>query len=112
MLSMAPNIVFAPNITQNAEHRHRTQDTNTAHFRTCGSLDQQGDPIITSHKRSWGKVMFYYCLSFRSGEGGFAVQGGAMKEGSMKVNRMLSCSYIDYLGPPRISLLRMSWTII
>ena len=31
---MAPNIVFAPNITQNAEHRHRTQDTNTAHFRT------------------------------------------------------------------------------
>ena len=34
MLSMAPNIVFAPNIMQNAEHRHRTQDTNTAHFRT------------------------------------------------------------------------------
>ena len=37
MLSMAPNIVFAPNITQNAEHRHRTQDTNTAHFRTSTS---------------------------------------------------------------------------
>ena len=34
MLSMAPNIVFVPNITQNAEHRHRTQDTNTAHFRS------------------------------------------------------------------------------
>ena len=34
MLSMAPNIVFVPNITQNAEHRHRRQDTNTAHFCT------------------------------------------------------------------------------
>ena len=34
MSSMAPNIVFAPNITQNAEHRHWTQDTNTAHFRS------------------------------------------------------------------------------
>ena len=34
MLSMAPNIVFAPNIMQNAEHRHWTQDTNAAHFRS------------------------------------------------------------------------------
>ena len=31
---MAPNIVFAPNMTQNAERKHRTQNTNTAHFRT------------------------------------------------------------------------------
>ena len=30
---MEPNIVFAPNITQNTEHRHRMQDTNTAHNR-------------------------------------------------------------------------------
>ena len=30
---MVPNIVFAPNITQNAEHRHWTQNTNTAHNR-------------------------------------------------------------------------------
>ena len=34
MLSMAPNIVFVPNITQNAERKHRTQNTNTVHFRT------------------------------------------------------------------------------
>ena len=34
MLSVAPNIVFAPNMTQNAERKHRTQNTNTAHFRT------------------------------------------------------------------------------
>ena len=38
MLSMAPNIVFVPNITQNAEHRHRTQDTNTAHFRSSQAV--------------------------------------------------------------------------
>ena len=31
---MAPNIVFAPNMTQNAERKHRTQDTNTANFRS------------------------------------------------------------------------------
>ena len=31
---MAPNIVFVPNMTQNAERKHRTQNTNTAHFRT------------------------------------------------------------------------------
>ena len=34
MLSVAPNIVFGPNITQNAERKHRMQNTNTAHFRT------------------------------------------------------------------------------
>ena len=34
MLSVASNIVFTPNITQNAERKHRTQNTNTAHFRT------------------------------------------------------------------------------
>ena len=34
MLSVVPNIVFAPNMTQNAERKHRTQNTNTAHFRT------------------------------------------------------------------------------
>ena len=33
MFSMAPNIVFAPNMTQNAERKHRTQNTNTAHIR-------------------------------------------------------------------------------
>ena len=34
MFSVAPNIVFAPNMMQNAERKHRTQDTNTANFRS------------------------------------------------------------------------------
>ena len=29
---MAPNIVLAPNMMQNAERKHRMQNTNTAHF--------------------------------------------------------------------------------
>ena len=33
MLSVVPNIVFAPNMTQNAERKHRTQNTNTAPIR-------------------------------------------------------------------------------
>ena len=34
MFSMAPNILLAPNMTQNAERKHRTQDANTTHFRS------------------------------------------------------------------------------
>ena len=33
MFSVAPNIALAPNMTQNAERKHRTQDANTAHIR-------------------------------------------------------------------------------
>ena len=33
MFSVAPNIVLAPNMTQNAERKHRTQDANTAPIR-------------------------------------------------------------------------------
>ena len=33
MFSVAPNIVLAPNMMQNAERKHRTQDTNTASIR-------------------------------------------------------------------------------
>ena len=33
MFSVAPNIVLAPNMTQNAERKHRTQDTDTAPIR-------------------------------------------------------------------------------
>ena len=33
MFSMVPNILLAPNMTQNAERKHRTQDANTAHNR-------------------------------------------------------------------------------
>ena len=35
MFSVAPNIVLAPNMTQNAERKHRTQNTNTAYFKSC-----------------------------------------------------------------------------
>ena len=38
MFSVVPNIVFAPNMTQNAECKHRTQDTNTAHFQSHNFL--------------------------------------------------------------------------
>ena len=33
MFSVEPNIVLAPNMMQNAERKHRTQNTNTAHIR-------------------------------------------------------------------------------
>ena len=33
MFSVAPNIVLVPNMTQNAERKHRMQDTNTAPIR-------------------------------------------------------------------------------
>ena len=33
MFSVAPNIVLVPNMTQNTERKHRTQDTNTAPIR-------------------------------------------------------------------------------
>ena len=36
MFSVAPNILLAPNMTQNAERKHRTQNTNTAHIRSWG----------------------------------------------------------------------------
>ena len=38
MFSMVPNIVLAPNMTQNAERKHRTQDTNTANFRSSSQM--------------------------------------------------------------------------
>ena len=38
MFSAAPNIVLAPNMTQNAERKHRTQNTNTAHFESYAEL--------------------------------------------------------------------------
>ena len=33
MFSVAPNILLAPNMMQNAERKHRTQNANTAHNR-------------------------------------------------------------------------------
>ena len=38
MFSVAPNIVLAPNMTQNAERKHRTQDANTAPIRPQNQL--------------------------------------------------------------------------
>ena len=38
MFSVAPNIVLVPNMTQNAERKHRTQDANTAHNRLLEKL--------------------------------------------------------------------------
>ena len=38
MFSVAPNIVLAPNMTQNAERKHRTQDANTAPIRPRASV--------------------------------------------------------------------------
>ena len=42
MFSVAPNILLAPNMTQNAERKHRTQNTNTAHFRSSSCLEIKG----------------------------------------------------------------------
>ena len=40
MFSVAPNIVLAPNMTQNAERKHRMQDTDTANFRSwAGAIE-------------------------------------------------------------------------
>ena len=41
MFSVAPNILLAPNMTQNAERKHRTQDANTAHNRLRGKGHEQ-----------------------------------------------------------------------
>ena len=45
MLSVAPNIVFAPNMTQNAERKHRTQNTNTAPIRPQNRIETQRQPL-------------------------------------------------------------------
>ena len=42
MFSVAPNILLAPNMTQNAERKHRTQNTNTAHFQSSLQLKLAG----------------------------------------------------------------------
>ena len=52
MFSMAPNIVLAPNMTQNAERKHRTQDANTAPIRPhlssrCGH--KEGDTFCSGN---------------------------------------------------------------
>ena len=44
MFSVAPNIVLVPYMTQNTEHKHRTQDTNTAPIRP---------PNITETPHMW-----------------------------------------------------------
>ena len=48
MFSVAPNIVLAPNMTQNAERKHRTQDTDTAPIRPPFNKDHS--EVIWSDK--------------------------------------------------------------
>ena len=50
MFSVAPNIVFAPNMTQNAERKHRTQNTNTAPIR----------PLMLGVNGPLGSSLFIY----------------------------------------------------
>ena len=40
MFSVAPNIVLVPDMMQNAERKHRTQDTNTAPIRPQDKVSQ------------------------------------------------------------------------
>ena len=57
MFSVAPNIVFAPNMTQNAERKHRTQDTNTAHF--------QSPPYQISLSQTWIELKHARLLQYK-----------------------------------------------
>ena len=51
MFSVVPNIVLAPNMTQNAERKHRTQDANTAHNRLHFEDDDSESNISDSKPR-------------------------------------------------------------
>ena len=53
MFSVAPNIVLAPNMTQNAERKHRTQDANTAHFQSC--CNPERDHLYNFFRANQGK---------------------------------------------------------
>ena len=62
MFSVAPNILLAPNMTQNAERKHRTQDANTAHNRLHGKGEhtwQRGD----MHGKGWGACVVRGCMN-------------------------------------------------
>ena len=50
MFSLAPNILLSPNMTQNAERKHRTQDANTAHNRLREDMIQNIDISTTTEK--------------------------------------------------------------
>ena len=56
MFSVAPNILLAPNMTQNAERKHRTQDANTAHNRLHLDLRGPKPSVSVSVARS---ITFY-----------------------------------------------------
>ena len=55
MFSMAPNIVLVPNMMQNAERKHRTQNTNTAHIRLLHKL-------VSLFKQQQMKKSIYFYL--------------------------------------------------
>ena len=55
MFSVAPNIVLAPNMTQNAERKHRTQDTNTAPIRPLMLISIAHDDLTPGTVYTIGK---------------------------------------------------------
>ena len=59
---MAPNIVLAPNMTQNAERKHRTQDTNTAPIRPHVRSLKINCSIGTDLKCSDKQLVIFYVL--------------------------------------------------
>ena len=56
MFSVAPNIVLAPNMTQNAERKHRTQDTNTAPIRPHSTQEIERKHVPVNH--IWAKLHY------------------------------------------------------
>ena len=61
MFSVVPNILLAPNMTQNAERKHRTQDANTAHNRFRRKLHE--------NERNWTGVARPSTSAFESANG-------------------------------------------
>ena len=59
---VAPNILLAPNMTQNAERKHRTQDANTAHNWLPHPVDLQ-DLLTPANEVCEGYVFTNVCLS-------------------------------------------------
>ena len=58
MFSVAPNIVLAPNMTQNAERKHRTQNANTAHFQSSFEVFQMCSISIQANVTTQAWLIF------------------------------------------------------
>ena len=66
MFSVAPNIVFAPNMTQNAERKHRTQDTNTANS-VHRQSDRRPNVNVTASEIDIENVETLHCIEWANG---------------------------------------------